>query len=116
MWYGSVQNRIYENSKGKEPQVGMGVTEMLWSDRHPWEIIEVKDERHIVVRELDWKRVDGGGFSEAQEYEYSSNPDNRTARLFRTKKGQWRERIGKNGLGCTVFVIGVAERYYDFSF
>ena len=116
VWYGSLQNRLAERTIQPEPEVGMGVTEMMWSDREPWEIIEVIDERHIVIRALDSKRIDNRGLSECQDYEYFSNENNRTARLFKTKKGQWRERIGRNGLGDTKFVIGYADKYWDPSF
>lgn len=115
-WYGSIQNRIEECAKFQKPEVGMGVTETWWSDRSPWEIIEVIDDRHIVVRELSWKRTDSNGFSEWQEYEYTSNPNGRVARLFLTKQGRWRERIGRNGLGDNGWIIGRAERYRDPSF
>lgn len=33
-WYGSVINRIAENMKMPAPQIGMGVTELLYTDRH----------------------------------------------------------------------------------
>ena len=99
-----------------KPEVGMGVTEIWYSDREPYEITEVIDERHIMVRRMDYRRTDEGGFSEMQEYEYISNESYPSVMLFLTKKGQWRERIGKNGLGGNCFVIGKAERYYDFSF
>ena len=116
VWYGSFQNRMMEHSKMPEPQVGMGATECLYSDRKPYEIIEVKDARHITVRALDWKRIDDNGMSDCQDYEYISNPENRTAKLFLTKKGEWRQRYPDGKLGCTRFFIGRAERYYDFSF
>lgn len=115
IWYGSLQNRLLESGEMPEPQVGMGVTECFYSDRKPYEIIAVKDARHITVRELDWKRTDNNGMSDCQDYEYSSNPGNRTAELFLTKQGQWRQRYGRR-LGCNCFFIGYAERYYDPSF
>lgn len=115
-WTGSLVNLLMGNGRDPEPQVGMGVTELCWTDRHPYEIIEVKDDRHITVRKLDYKRIDTNGMSDCQDYEYYSNPDNYTLRLFKTKDGTWRERIGKNGLGCNHFAIGYAEEYYDFSF
>ena len=114
-WEGSLQNRLMELWKTPEPVVGMGVTECQWSDRTPWEIIQVIDDRHIIVRELDAKRVDRNGLSEMQEYEYSSNPENRTAKLFMTKQGHWRECVGRS-LGCTKFVLGRAEKYWDPTF
>lgn len=116
MWYGSLQNRIEERAKQPEPVVGMGVTEMCWSDRHPFEIIQVKDSRHIVVRALDHKRIDNNGMSECQEYEYTSNEKNITCNLFKTQKGRWRERMPDRTLGSTHYVLGFAEEYYDFSF
>lgn len=115
VWYGSLQNRIAERAEMPEPQVGMGVTEMCWSDRHAYEVVAIKDERHITVRALDHKRVDGNGMSEMQEYEYMSNPENSEINLFKTKKGEWREKNGRE-LGCNRFRIGYAEEYYDYSF
>ena len=116
-WYGSLNNRVMENSRGAQPEVGMGVTQCLWSDRHPWEIIAVKDERHITIRRLDAKRTDHSGFSECQEYEYTSNENNPVYELFKNKKGRWVIRIGKNGVDNSYgWYIGVAEEYYDFTF
>lgn len=114
VWYGSLQNRLLEKVN-KEPQVGMGVTEYCWSDRHAYEVIAVKDARHITVRRLDYKRIDNNGMSEDQEYEFKSNEKNHTCELFLTKKGVWRERIGRS-LGCDTFGIGRADEYYDYSF
>lgn len=111
-WYGSLQNRLMEDSAMPKPEVGMGVTEMLWSDRSPYEIVEVKDDRHVLIRALDYKRIDNNGFSECQEYEYYPNENNPVTMIFLTKKGEWRERIGRR-LGSTRFVIGFAEKYYD---
>ena len=111
-WYGSLQNRLAERSRQPEPEVGMGVTAMYWSDRYPYEIIAVKDNRHITVREMDSKCLD----YYAGDWRVFSNPNGRVVNLFKTKRGQWRERIGKNGLGDIVYCLGVARRYEDPSF
>lgn len=111
-WYGSVQNRIAERCAQPKPEVGMGVTAIYWSDREPYEIVAVKDERHITVRAMDSKCLD----YYAGEWEVFPNPNGRTFDLFRTKKGQWRERIGKNGLGDIIYVVGYASKYRDPSF
>ena len=115
VWYGSLTNRLMEHCKNPEPEVGMGVTELYFSDREPYEIIEVKDDRHITVRALNYKRIDDNGMSESQEYEYFSNPDGYVAHLFKTKNGKWVERIGKK-YSCNGWFIGKAEKYYDYSF
>lgn len=114
-WYGSFQNRLMENSKMPIPEVGMGATECQWSDREPFEIIEVKDDRHITVRAMNAKRIDNNGMSDCQDYEYTSNENGRIAHLFLTKQGRWREREGRS-LGCNGWFIGFAEKYFDYSF
>lgn len=142
VWYGSVINRIAERSKGMKPEVGMGVTECCYTDRNPWEVIEVKDEKHIVVRELDYERTDDNGMSECQKYRYFPKPDGEIRHLV-LRNGRWRDREWKveyemgadgkpvrdksgdpvvksrkpgNKLGPNGWRIGHAERYYDFSF
>lgn len=113
-WYGSVQNRIMERTAVVKPEVGMGVTHCGWSDRDPYEIIEVIDDRHIVVRELGYKLTDGSWQSEHQEYEYFSRPDGRVERLFKNQKGRWVRRIGARGVdNYGGWHIGHAEKYYD---
>ena len=116
-WYGSLDNRLAERARGKKPEVGMGVTEMCYSDRHPYEIIEVKDERHITIRRLDAKRIDNNGMSECQEYEYTSREDAPSYRLYLNNEGRWVRRVGKNGVdNSSGWYVGAAEEYFDFSF
>lgn len=113
-WYGSLQNRVQENCRYPKPEIGMGATEMLWSDRNAYEVIEIKDDRHITVRRLKCKLV-SEYFTDCQEYEYEHDPNGITANLFLTKKGQWRERYHNRSLG-NVFALGFAEEYRDPSF
>lgn len=61
-WYGNLDNRIMENARQPEEiVVGMGATEIFYSDRHAYEIIEVKDQKHITVRQL--KATSNGAYS-----------------------------------------------------
>ena len=116
-WYGSLNNRLLEHSKGNKPEVGMGVTQTLWSDRHAFEVIEVKDDRHITVRQLTAKRVDKNGMSECQDYEFTSDERNPKYRLYKTKKGRWVIRVGTRGVDSSYgWYIGRASEYYDPSF
>lgn len=128
-FYGSVINRLQENSTGVTPVVGMGVTELCYTDRHPYEVIEVKDAKHIVVREMAYKRTDNCGMSEHQEYEYTSKPEGEIYHLV-LRNGRWRNYEWENSydnecsrsrkltrkLGSNGWYVGQAERYYDFSF
>ena len=123
-WYGNIDNRIEENRQYvKEIKVGDGVTEYLWSDRHPYEVSKVINQKHIFIREMDWERTDSNGMSECQEYRYISNPKNNEYELrFKYnhwyKITHWTDREGKTHRKSIKIniSIGVMERYYDFSF
>ena len=83
-WYGSVNNRIEENRQFCETiEVGTGMTEYLWSDRHAYEVVEVIDQKHVKVREYDHKAI-GETFS--NDWELVSNEEN-PVRLI-TKRGE----------------------------
>ena len=86
--FGSIVN--YTCSLAKEPAtlyVGMPLTMLYWSDRHPYEIVEVKDQKHIKIRELDHKSLKDNSFTECQEYEYIPNPNNPVITM--TKRGKY---------------------------
>lgn len=60
--YGSLINRLEENRMiVPEITVGTGMTEYLWSDRHAYEVIAVRDQKHITVRELDHEYIGNRG-------------------------------------------------------
>ena len=72
--YGSLNNRFEENKMFcKEIEVGTGMTEYLWSDRHAYEVVEVIDQKHVIVREYDHKHI-GEAFE--NKWELISNENN----------------------------------------
>lgn len=84
-WYGSLQNRLMENAQFDGIiEVGTGITEIMYSDRRPYEVIDVKDQKHITVRSLDHKMV---GEAYSNNWELVSNDDNPTYEL--TKRGKY---------------------------
>lgn len=88
-WYGSVNNRIEENKMfTDEIKVGTGMTEYLWSDRHAYEVIEVKDQKHVTVRKLDAKHI-GEAFE--NEWELISNENNPEIEM--EKRGNYWYRV-----------------------
>jgi hypothetical protein len=109
-WYGSIVNRMMEGNSPIEPQVGMGATELMHSDREPYTIVEIKSPRRIIVQADDSKRIDSNGMSESQQYEYTPNPNGSKVELIKTKYG-W-----KQFKGSTRFMIGERNKYYDYSF
>lgn len=83
-WYGSINNRLEENKQFCETiEVGTGMTEYLWSDRHAYEVVEVKDQKHVSVRELDHKHI--GNTPMDNNWELISNESNPIRNL--TKRG-----------------------------
>ena len=96
VWYGSINNRLEENKMYcNEIEVGTGVTEYYWSDRHPYEVVEVKDQKHVKVRALDHKHVGDGCMDNC--WELMSNENNIIKEL--TKRGKywyWTTTVSKD--------------------
>lgn len=128
-WYGSIGNRIAENSTMPKPEIGMGVTELCYTDREPYEVIEIINDKKIKIREMIAKRVDTNGMSECQDYKYFKKLDGEVKTLV-FRNGKWRDlrkeyENDENGklvtvetkkLGCNGWLIGNAEKYFDYSF
>ena len=89
VWYGSLQNRLEENKMYcAEIEVGTGMTEYSYTDRHAYEVVEVIDQKHVVVREYDHKHVGDGCMDNA--WELVSNENNpRRALVKRGKYWYW---------------------------
>ena len=43
--YGSIENAIANQTRSKVPEVGMGVTQLLYSDRHPYTVVGIISPR-----------------------------------------------------------------------
>lgn len=86
VWYGSLNNRLEENKMFCETiEVGTGMTEYYYSDRHAYEVVEVKDQKHIKVREYDHKHIGDGCMD--NNWELVSN-ENKPVREM-TKRGNY---------------------------
>lgn len=84
--YGSLNNRFEENRQFcKEIEVGTGVTEYFYSDREAYEVVEVKDQKHVKIRRYDHKHVGDGSMD--NNWQLISNPENPTIEL--AKRGQY---------------------------
>lgn len=92
-------------------RVGIGATYSIGSDSYAWEVIAVKDSKHITVRELDCKQV--GDYFGNQEWELYSNEENRTENLT-FRNGNWRVYEGRKLYER--FSVGWACRSEDPSF
>lgn len=145
VWYGSLQNRLEENKQYCEKiEIGTGVTEYSYSDRHAFEVVAVKDQKHITIREYDHKAV---GEPMSNEWQLISNEKNPTIelvkrgsywyravtatiedvesediyrRLWLCQNGFDAEKIKEKGSQTKYhrmnISIGVADYYYDYEF
>lgn len=85
-WYGNMTNRLMENKQFcEEITVGTGMTEYMYSDRHPYEVIDVKDQKHVTVRALDHKHIGDGSMDNS--WELVSNESNSVYQM--TKRGKY---------------------------
>lgn len=86
VWYGNLTNRLEENKMFCEKiEVGTGMTEYYYSDRHPYEVVEVTDQKHVKVRELDHRHIGDGCMD--NHWELISNENNSVKML--TKRGNY---------------------------
>ena len=110
--YGSLQNAIGNQTRSLKPEVGMGVTELMYSDRHPYTVTGILTPKRIKVRADNAIRTDKNGFSEAQEYTYEQDPTSPEIVLFLNKFGRWKRSGDPQG---STYLIGRREEYYDFT-
>ena len=110
--YGSLVNAISNQTKSLKPEVGMGVTELMYSDRHPYTVVTILSEKKIqVIRDIA-TRVDKNGYSESQEYTYTPDYESLAVTLRLNKHGRWKEVGHPDG---STFLVGKREEYYDFT-
>lgn len=93
------------------PKVGDGATIYHYSDRSPATIIRVTSSgKTVFLQEDNYKRADNKGMSESQAYLYTQNRKGR--KYACTLRADGKYRVSKSNERV---IIGVRERYYDFS-
>lgn len=85
---GGFINQVMGNNS-TEPKVGEGATILMYSDREPYEVIEVaEDGMSCVIRSVNSTFV-GSGYGD-ERYTYESDPEGYTLTLeWNEKKGTW---------------------------
>uniref|UniRef100_A0A6M3LRF4 Uncharacterized protein n=1 Tax=viral metagenome TaxID=1070528 RepID=A0A6M3LRF4_9ZZZZ len=118
---GSLVNHVLSGTKGAPtPEVGMGATILMWSDRRAATIVRVRlfqtgplkgKVRQVLVQEDKATRTDSNGQSDMQTYSYE--PDtNAPIRVFTANRNQDGVFRGAGG----TLRIGSRNHYYDFGF
>ena len=96
----------YEDPK---PELGMGATEICWSDRHAYTVVGILPGNAIMVRrdKVTALRTEHG----VSVYKYEEDPDGPTRVLTKRKNGAW--IVKGEGLKGTRFRLGIRDEHYD---
>ncbi len=112
---GSLINHLMSGSAMPEPEVGMGVTILCWTDRKPATIVEVIKTKAgkvkaIAIQADNYESISGSVFEETVEYKYAPNPDAVKEIYTLRGNGAWAKpgSPARNHL-----LIGQREKYYD---
>lgn len=115
--YGSLSNRLMERGQQVQPEVGMGATVTMYTDRKAYTVIEVRHNgKMVVVRRDTATRTDTNGMSDCQSYRYEPNENGRIETFTLRKNGRWLQ-VGESmrSYGCAL-IIGTRDEYHDYSF
>jgi len=130
MEYGSIINEIQANhvaesygpEMGKHWKIGLGCTELLWSDRNPFRVVEINVlggkikslKVQAMKHEVDPNKPHPMGH---QDWIIKEDPNGEIVTLkWRKSRNGWYSK-GYDGKGWgNRFAMGHAEYYYDWSF
>lgn len=116
MIHGSLINNICGNGINVvKPEINMGATEICWTDRHAFTIVEIINDKTIVVQRDDVKRTDNLGMTDSQQWECTPNSNNNTYIVTLRKNGKWITK-GQSLKDGTRWLIGSRMEYYDYCF
>ena len=92
---------------------GLGMTEFSGSDCYAYEVVEVKDQKHVTVRQLDHE-MRPGALSYSNDWDLISDDSVKSRELV--KYGDiWFWKFGNRRLKANVS-FGRAEYYFDYEF
>ena len=124
----SLVNHLYARSVigQPEPEVGMGATMLMWSDRKPATVVDVRTGRQgrvTVVVQQDEAIITGGSVQDGTAaHRYERDPNGWRLVFERQANGRWRQLVlnergkpifSEDGLGLR---LGERDRYIDPTF
>jgi hypothetical protein len=102
---------VAKNVPPVKPEVGMGATYSVGSDRYPFTVVEIINDKTIVVQGDNYRRTDDNGLSESQEYEFTPNKDGPKRVLTFRSNGRWVEKKDKQN--APGYRLGHRSAYQD---
>ena len=105
------------------PQVGMGCTQLHYSDRSVYTIIEVDPKGKWFICqedniEMDKERSDKEWPFIRQRYNYTANPEGRKIKATLRTNGKWvaQGQTISGSMSRVYFILGDRSYYYDYRF
>ena len=95
-----------------KPTVGQGATKYVGSDRYAYEVVEVLNDRSILVREMKVTRTDKNGWSSEQTYRFEQDPDADVEQYTLRSNGYWIKKGVSMRYGSRL-ILGVQDHYMD---
>ncbi len=119
--YGSLNSRLMEAAKSPIPEVGMGATITMYTDRHACTIVAVnEDKTEIQTTEDKAIRTDlnpdgSAPMTDCQSYRYESRPDGARDTWTLRKDGGWVKK-GEPLRNGQRICLGFRDHHHDYSF
>lgn len=124
MLYGNVINRLLESQTLIIPRVGMGATELHWSDRTAGTLVEVHTPKsgeargqitRIAFQADHAERIDAGGAHDVPRYRYTPDPEGPITWYTLRRNGKW-VREGSALKDGTCLALNRRDAHFDPSF
>ena len=99
--------------------VGTGMTEHFWSDSHAYEVVAVRDQKHVTVRRLDHEKATGAEWCENDWVLWSDDslPTKDLIRIGDIWYWTWKDDdTGRMRRSKANVSFGYADYYYDYEF
>lgn len=114
-WYGSINNRLDENKKFCEDiDIGTPVTEYLYTDRIPYEVTKVIDQKHVFIRGYNCIAVGEPMSNEWELISDTSKPEVEVKYRYNHWYRVHRDNAGRVAYTRMNLSFGIAEKYYCY--
>lgn len=114
--HGSLVNALSGTRPGTLPEIGMGATVLMWSDRYAATVVGVSQSgKRLVVQEDRAEPLLPSGPGLVQNYRITPNPDGRLTTFTLRQNGQWVAKGSAMQTGMRL-ALGYRDSYHDYSF